>query len=183
MPQTLVAQVQLLPSPEQAVALEATLRQANAAAGVLSGLAWERRAFRRYDLHKIAYHDVRESSGLSAQVVVRLAVAAAERELLQEPPQLRRQRLHLLLGHGCHLPFASLPFYDIPHALATQRSAALLSARLLRAEGALAAGRLGVAVAFLIVTEFGVGDFDPGSQPTKRRREGCEASCCGSGGG
>src|SRR5260370_13075240 len=68
--ETLSAQVQILPASGQA--LEATLRQANAAAGVLSDVAWERRTFWHYDLHRIAYHDVRDSSGLAAQVVVRL---------------------------------------------------------------------------------------------------------------
>jgi IS605 OrfB family transposase len=72
MPQTLTAQIQLRPDAGQAAALEATLRQANAAANVLGAVAWEHRAFRRYDLHRLAYHEVRESSGLGAQVVVRL---------------------------------------------------------------------------------------------------------------
>src|SRR5260370_37927022 len=70
MTQPVIAQVQILPSSEEA--LESTLRQANAAAGVLSHVAWERRTFWHYDLHRIAYHDVRDSSGLAAQVVVRL---------------------------------------------------------------------------------------------------------------
>jgi IS605 OrfB family transposase len=78
MPQTLIAQVQLLPTAQQALDLEATLRQANATAGVLSDVAWQRRAFRRYNLHKIAYHDIRASSGLSAQVVVRLIAKVAD---------------------------------------------------------------------------------------------------------
>src|SRR5438132_12327121 len=72
MPQILTAQIQLRPDAGQAAALEATLRQANAAANVLGAMAWEQRAFRRYDLHRLAYHQVRESSGLGAQVVVRL---------------------------------------------------------------------------------------------------------------
>ena len=72
MPQTLTAQIQLRPDAEQAIALESTLRQANAAAGVLSAMAWEHRVFRRYDLQRLAYHEIRESSGLTAQVVIRL---------------------------------------------------------------------------------------------------------------
>jgi hypothetical protein len=66
MPQILIAQVQLQPSAEQAIALEATLRQANAAADVLSAVAWRSRSFRRYDLHHLAYRDMRKSSGLTA---------------------------------------------------------------------------------------------------------------------
>jgi hypothetical protein len=78
MTQTLVAQIQILPTPGQAPLLEATLRRANAAAGVLSGVAWERRSFGRRALQKAAYHQVRESSGLSAQVVTRLIAKVAD---------------------------------------------------------------------------------------------------------
>ncbi|MCW3041857.1 MAG: Transposase, OrfB family [Actinobacteria bacterium] len=78
MTQTLVAQIQVLPTPGQAPLLEATLRRANAAAGVLSGVAWERRSFGRRALQKAAYHQVRESSGLSAQVVIRLIAKVAD---------------------------------------------------------------------------------------------------------
>jgi len=83
MPQTLIAQFQLRPDAEQAAALEATLRQANAAAGVLSTLAWEHRAFRRYDPHHLAYHEIRESSGLTAQVVIS---AGSLRDVNGAPP-------------------------------------------------------------------------------------------------
>ena len=76
--QTLVAQVQLRPSAGQASALEATLRRANAAANELTGVAWEQRAFRRRPLQKVAYHQVRESTGLSAQVVIRLIAKVAD---------------------------------------------------------------------------------------------------------
>jgi hypothetical protein len=78
MTQTLVAQVQVLPSAEQAVALEATLRKANAAANDLSAVAWKHRMFGRRDLQKAAYHQVRESSGLSAQVVIRLIAKVSD---------------------------------------------------------------------------------------------------------
>src|SRR5437870_3395206 len=76
--QTLVAQVQLRPSAGQASALQATLRRANAAANHLSGMAWEQRAFRRRPLQKVAYHQVRETTGLSAQVVIRLIAKVAD---------------------------------------------------------------------------------------------------------
>src|SRR3982074_1859266 len=72
MPQTLGAQIQLRPDAEQAADLETPLRQANATADGLISMAWAHQAFRRYALHRLAYHQVRESSGLTAQVVVRL---------------------------------------------------------------------------------------------------------------
>ncbi|MEA2533530.1 MAG: putative transposase [Actinomycetota bacterium] len=78
MTQTLVAQVQILPSAEQAAVLEATLQKANAAANDLSAVAWKHRVFGRRDLHKAAYHQVRKSSGLSAQVVIRLIAKVSD---------------------------------------------------------------------------------------------------------
>ncbi len=75
---TLVTQLQLRPDPGQAGALEATLRQANAAANLLGDVAWKHRVFGRYGLHRLAYHQVRESCGLSAQVVVRLIAKVAD---------------------------------------------------------------------------------------------------------
>ena len=70
--------MQLRPSAGQASALEATLRRANAAANDLSGVAWERRTFRRRPLQKVAYHQLREATGLSAQVVIRLIAKVAD---------------------------------------------------------------------------------------------------------
>jgi putative transposase len=74
----LSAQLQLRPDPEQAALLEATLRRANAAANALSVVAWEQRAFGKYALQRLAYRQVRESSRLSAQVVVRLIAKVAD---------------------------------------------------------------------------------------------------------
>jgi putative transposase len=75
---TLRAQIRLWPDPPQARALETTLRQANAAADTVSAVAWERSTFGRYALQRLAYRDVRQSFGLSAQVVVRLIAKVAD---------------------------------------------------------------------------------------------------------
>ena len=75
---TLVARVQLLPDAGQAAALRATLRRANTAANGLSELAWVYRTFGRHALQRLSYRGVRESSGLSAQVVVRLIAKVAD---------------------------------------------------------------------------------------------------------
>ncbi|MEO3793220.1 transposase [Nonomuraea sp. B10E15] len=63
----LVVQVKLLPTPEQAVALDATLRAANAAAIRVAALAFEARCFRNYDLRKAAYELIKAEFGLAAQ--------------------------------------------------------------------------------------------------------------------
>ncbi|MGN9845683.1 hypothetical protein ACTMTI_46935 [Nonomuraea sp. H19] len=63
----LVVQVRLLPTPEQAAALQATLRAANKAADLVSRIAFQQRCFRNFDLRKHAYEQVKADCGLAAQ--------------------------------------------------------------------------------------------------------------------
>ncbi|WP_442811292.1 RNA-guided endonuclease InsQ/TnpB family protein [Streptosporangium sp. NBC_01756] len=63
----LVVQVKLLPTPEQAAALEATLNAVNTAACQVSRLAHQQRTFRNYDLRKHAYEEIKAGYGLAAQ--------------------------------------------------------------------------------------------------------------------
>ncbi|MFD8533256.1 RNA-guided endonuclease InsQ/TnpB family protein [Streptosporangium canum] len=63
----LVVQVRLLPTPEQAAALEATLCAVNEAATWVSALAHQRRVFRNYDLRRHAYGQIKDNYGLAAQ--------------------------------------------------------------------------------------------------------------------
>jgi len=74
----LIAQVKLLPTPEQADALRRTLEQANAACRFVSDTAWETKTFRQYDLPHKCYQAVREQFGLSAQVAVRAIAKVAD---------------------------------------------------------------------------------------------------------
>lgn len=73
-----IAQVKLLPTPEQADALRHTLEQANAACRFVSDTAWETKTFRPYDLHHKCYQAVREQFGLSAQGAVRAIAKVAD---------------------------------------------------------------------------------------------------------
>jgi putative transposase len=63
----LVVQVKLLPTPEQAAALETTLRAANKAADLVSRVAFQQRCFRNFDLRKHTYEQVKAACGLAAQ--------------------------------------------------------------------------------------------------------------------
>lgn len=74
----LIAQVKLLPTPEQADALRHTVEQANAACRFVSDIAWETKTFRQYDLHHKCYQAVREQFSLSAQVAVRAIAKVAD---------------------------------------------------------------------------------------------------------
>ncbi|MEV5754911.1 transposase [Actinoallomurus sp. NPDC052308] len=62
----LVVQVKLLPTPEQAAALAATLRLCNSAANEVSAVAFAHGVFARQKLQKIVYADLK-ARGLSAQ--------------------------------------------------------------------------------------------------------------------
>ncbi|MEV0642743.1 hypothetical protein AB0I77_49125, partial [Streptomyces sp. NPDC050619] len=63
----LVVQVKLLPTPEQAAALEATLHACNEAATWVSEVAFERGEFKNFALRKRVYDEVKARWGLGAQ--------------------------------------------------------------------------------------------------------------------
>ncbi|MEO3892583.1 hypothetical protein [Nonomuraea sp. B5E05] len=60
-------QVKLLPTPQQATALDATLRAVNAAASVVAALAFEQRCFRNFDLRRHADDQIKAEFALAAQ--------------------------------------------------------------------------------------------------------------------
>ncbi|MBD3009459.1 MULTISPECIES: RNA-guided endonuclease TnpB family protein [unclassified Streptomyces] len=62
-----VVQVKLLPTPEQASALEMTLAACNEAATWVSSLAYEHGVTRNFGLRKLAYPQIRARWGLGAQ--------------------------------------------------------------------------------------------------------------------
>ncbi|MFI6450817.1 RNA-guided endonuclease InsQ/TnpB family protein [Streptosporangium amethystogenes] len=61
-----VVQVRLFPTPAQEAALADTLRLCNEAANLVSGVAWETKTFRNYDLRVHSYGELK-AMGLSAQ--------------------------------------------------------------------------------------------------------------------
>jgi len=63
----LVVQVRLLPTPEQAAALEATLRACNEAAGWASKIAFEKDVKRNFALREYTYGEIKARWGLGAQ--------------------------------------------------------------------------------------------------------------------
>ncbi|WP_330272230.1 RNA-guided endonuclease TnpB family protein [Lentzea sp. NBC_00516] len=67
-----VVQVRLLPTPEQASALLVTLRACNAAASWLAGRMHAAGEFRKFDVQKRFYTELRERFGLAAQPAIRV---------------------------------------------------------------------------------------------------------------
>lgn len=63
----LVTQVRLLPTPEQAAALAATLHACNEAASWVSEVAFERGEFKNFTLRKVTYEQTKERWRLGAQ--------------------------------------------------------------------------------------------------------------------
>ncbi|MEV4376251.1 transposase [Streptosporangium sp. NPDC049644] len=116
----LVVQARLLPTPEQAAALEATLCAVNAAATWVSALAHQRRVFRNYDLRKHAYGQIKDDYRLAAQaaqhVVKKVTDAYATLHAnvrngnLGRPGSVRRERA--LATPIVFRPGAAQPFDD-----------------------------------------------------------------------
>ncbi len=67
----LIAQVKLLPTHEQAQMLKQTIEQANALCNAMSEFAWDKQIFGTFKLQKFSYKQMRDLSGLTAQMVIR----------------------------------------------------------------------------------------------------------------
>jgi hypothetical protein len=63
----LVVQVKLTPTPEQATALQATLRACNTAASQVAVIARQSAVYRNYDLRKHVYTAIKDDYALGAQ--------------------------------------------------------------------------------------------------------------------
>ena len=74
----LVAVLRMLPTREQATCLRATLARCNEACTWLAGIGFDSQIFRQYDLHKLAYADLRARFGLTAQATVRSIAKVAD---------------------------------------------------------------------------------------------------------
>ncbi|MBP2322964.1 IS605 OrfB family transposase [Kibdelosporangium banguiense] len=72
-----VVQVRLLPTPEQTSALADTLHTCNAAASWLSEQMHASRVFRKFDVQKRFYTELRERFGLAAQPAIRVIAKTA----------------------------------------------------------------------------------------------------------
>ena len=73
-----MVRVKLLPSPEQAQALQATLRSCNEAADHASRIAQTTGARDKYALQRAVYHELKARFGLSAQPTVRVLGKVAD---------------------------------------------------------------------------------------------------------
>jgi len=70
--------VKLRTNDVTAAALADTMAKFNAACNALSQIAWDTQTFRHFDLHKIAYHQIRADFGLPSQLTVRALAKVAD---------------------------------------------------------------------------------------------------------
>jgi putative transposase len=96
----LIAQLKLLPSPQQAELLTCMLTTVNAACDYISRVAWDTSVFREYALRKIVYADVRGTFGLGAQVAQHCVAEVADTY------KVDKKRLHTFA------PLGSIAFDD-----------------------------------------------------------------------
>jgi IS605 OrfB family transposase len=89
----LTAQVKLLPTPEQAEWLKATLERANAACNWISRQAWEQHTFGQVALHHLTYYAAREQFKLGAQMIVR-CIAKVVQAYQPDHETIRTFKLH-----------------------------------------------------------------------------------------
>ena len=66
----LTLQVKLLPTQEQRSLLLDTIKEANTACNTISETIWDTKVFNQFKAHRLVYHDIRNNSPLSAQMVV-----------------------------------------------------------------------------------------------------------------
>lgn len=96
----LIVNLKLVPTPEQAKSLKATLERANAACHWMSKQGWIHQTLKQYALHKLTYHAAKEKFALTAQMVVRCIAKVADAYKLDQ----KRQRT--FKKHG------SIPYDD-----------------------------------------------------------------------
>jgi putative transposase len=91
-PVKLIVQLKLQPTPDQAIALLATLERANEAANSISQLAWENQTFGPYALQEEHYYEIKARFELTAQLVIRVIAKVADAYKLDRarPRRFRR---------------------------------------------------------------------------------------------
>lgn len=67
----LTLKIKLNPTEEQKVLLLETIQSVNKTCNTISDVAWENKVFNQFKIHRLVYHDIKNTTNLSAQVIVR----------------------------------------------------------------------------------------------------------------
>ena len=98
----LTAKVRLKPTDEQAKILLQTMQEANEACDRISVWAWESKTFGQYKIHHGTYHDIKASTRLSAQAVVRCVSKVANSYKLDKK-RMRQFRKHGSISYDARI--------------------------------------------------------------------------------
>ena len=98
----LTAKVRLKPTDEQAEILLRTMQEANAACDRISAWAWANKTFGQYKIHHGTYHDIKASTRLSAQAVVRCVSKVANAYKLDKK-KVRSFRKYGSIGYDARI--------------------------------------------------------------------------------
>ena len=83
----LTLQIKLLPTDGQVEMLKNTFGVFNEACNTISQIAWERRVFKQFGLHKEVYYPIKGTYHLSSQLVVRAISKVADAYKLDRKKQ------------------------------------------------------------------------------------------------
>ncbi len=67
----LTLKIKLLPTDEQAKLLLKSIKEANSCCNAISEIAWEKKVFNQFKIHKEVYHQFKPKFSLSSQILVR----------------------------------------------------------------------------------------------------------------
>lgn len=67
----LTLKIKLNPTEEQKAVLLKTIKEVNKTCNTISDVAWENKVFNQFKIHKLVYYDIKNTTNLSAQIVVR----------------------------------------------------------------------------------------------------------------
>jgi len=84
------------------MALRETVETTNAACNRLSKLAWDKKSFRRFAMHRLFYKQIRAEFPLTAQIVIRLNAKVADAYKLDQKTQ-RTFRKHGSISYDCRI--------------------------------------------------------------------------------
>ncbi len=68
----LTLQIKILPDNKQADLLIKTIKEANSACNTISNIAWNKKCFQQFRLHKECYYEIKSAFNLSSQMIVRV---------------------------------------------------------------------------------------------------------------
>jgi IS605 OrfB family transposase len=74
----LTLEIKLIPTTEQAESLFFTIKEANNACNYISDIAWQKKVFNQFKLHKECYYNIKNKFNLSSQVIVRCISKVAD---------------------------------------------------------------------------------------------------------